>query len=138
MKKRLLVLFTVTFALISLLAACGTKDDNSKGGKDSGKGEKPYEILWYTIGTPQPDTDKVFEEVNKYTLEKINATVKMTQIDWGDYDEKMSVIISSGEDFDLSFTHGGEYVQNALKGGFYPLDELLDSHGKDLKEVLDP
>src|SRR5690625_998809 len=62
----------------------------------------------------------------------------MTQIDWGDYDEKMSVIISSGEPFDLSFTHGGEYVQNALKGGFYPLDELLDSHGKDLKEVLDP
>ncbi|CAM4129688.1 ABC transporter substrate-binding protein [Lederbergia lenta] len=136
MKKRLLMFLVLMLGIGGILAACGNDKETSK--KGSGSSEKPYEILWYTIGTPQKDTDKVFEEVNKYTKEKINATVKLTQIDWGDYEQKMQVIIASGEPFDLAYTSGGKYVQDAQKGAFEPLDELLDSHGKELKEVLDP
>src|SRR5699024_578145 len=75
---------------------------------------------------------------NKYTKEKINATVKLTQIDWGDYDQKMQVVISSGEPYDIAYTSGGTYVQNAQKGAFLPLDNLLEKEGKDLKELLNP
>lgn len=134
MKKGLLFLLVFVLGMGSMLAACSDeKKESAEGG-----GDKPYEILWYTIGTPQKDTAKVIEEVNKYTKEKINATVKLTQIDWGDYEQKMQVIIASGEPFDLAYTSGGKYIQDAQKGAFEPLDELLDSNGKELKEVLDP
>lgn len=143
MKKRLFLLLVLILSLGVVVSACGNAKDSS--GKDKGKDtesgkneEEPYEIKWYTIGTPQADTDKVFEEVNKYTKEKINATIDFTQIDWGDYDQKMQVIISSGESFDLGFTNGGTYIQDAQKGAFEPLNDLLESHGKELKEVLDP
>lgn len=134
MKKRLflLVVFVLTIGLV--LSACS--DSGKKSSKD--KKDDSYEIKWYTIGTPQKDTDKVFEKVNEYTKEKINATVNMTQIDWGDYEEKMQVIISSGEKFDLAFTNGTDYIQDSLKGAFEPVDDLLDSHGEELKEVLHP
>ncbi|MBO0994682.1 ABC transporter substrate-binding protein [Bacillus sp. SD088] len=134
MKKKLVLLLVLLLSVGTVLAACGSSKNESRGGE----GEKPYEIKWYTIGTPQKDTEKVFEEVNKYTEEKINATVKLTQIDWGDYDQKMQVVISSGEPFDIGFTEGGTYVQDAQKGAFLPLDDLLDEQGKDLKEILEP
>src|SRR5699024_7633112 len=98
---------------------------------------QPYEIKWYMIGTPQDDMDDVVAEINDYIEDEINATLNITQIDWGDYDQKMQVIISSGEPFDIAYTSGGTYVQDAEKGAFEPLDNLLESHGKELEELLD-
>jgi len=134
MKKRFGLFTVLLLSLTLILAACGGKDKNEK----NASGDQPYEIKWYMIGTPQKDTEKVFEKVNEYTKEKINATVKLTQIDWGDYDQKMQVIISSGEPFDIAYTSGGTYVQDAQKGAFLALDDLLEKEGKDLNELLNP
>ena len=131
MKKRLLVLLVLMFSIGTILSACS--EDSSKALNDE-KGDKPYEIKWYTIGTPQKDTDKVFEEVNKYVKKKINATVKMTQIDWGDWSQKSQVMINSGESFDIIFTNGPDSVQNAQKGAFIPIDDMLG----DLENTIDP
>lgn len=102
--------------------------------------EKPYQIVWYTIGGPQKDTAKVFEEVSKYTLQKINATVVLKQMDWGEYSDKMRVIIASGEPFDLAFTSSwaNDYVQNATKGAFLPLDNLLKTNGQGILKEVNP
>lgn len=136
MKKRLVFLLALMLSIGTILSACNSKDSSTadKGGKDG----QPYEIKWYTIGTPQKDTDKVFAEVNKYLKKKINATVKMTQIDWGDWEQKSQVLINSGESFDIIFTHGTKYVENAQKGAFVALDDMLNKEGKDLKQVIDP
>lgn len=135
-KKKLSIILASVLAAGTLLSACTSKDSatSEKGGKNG----EPYEIKWYTIGTPQKDTEKVFAEVNKYTKKKINATVKMTQIDWGDWDQKSQVMINSGEPFDIIFTNGTSYVQNAQKGAFAPIDDMLDKEGKGLKETLNP
>lgn len=131
MKKAKLSLILVTILVLgTILSACSK---NSATQSNDGKDEKPYEIKWYTLGTPQKDTDKVFAEVNKYTKEKINATVTMTQIDWGDWDQKSQVMINSGEEFDIIFTFGNPYVQNAQKGAFIAVDDLLEKEGKHLK-----
>lgn len=128
-------MMTVLLVILSLLlVACGGGDKDKK----NASGDQPYEIKWYMIGTPQNDTAQVMEEINKYTEEKINATINLTQIDWGDYDQKMQVIISSGEPFDIAYTTGGTYVQDAQKGAFESLDTLLDKEGKELKELLNP
>ncbi|MFT4414795.1 ABC transporter substrate-binding protein [Fredinandcohnia humi] len=136
MKKKFAILLALLLTVATLLTAC-KEEEKASGDKKDGELE-PYEITWYTIGTPQKDVDKVFEEVSKYTKEKINATVKLKQIDWGDYDQKMQVMIASGESFDIAYTAGGNYVLNAQKGAFKGLNDLLESHGKELKAALDP
>ncbi|MEH7009836.1 ABC transporter substrate-binding protein [Neobacillus niacini] len=136
MKKKLGLLLALVLSIGTILSACSSKETSTsdKGGKNG----EPYEIKWYTIGTPQKDTDKVFAEVNKYLKKEINATVKMTQIDWGDWEQKSQVMINSGEPFDIIFTNGKDYIQNTQKGAFLALDEMLNNEGKELKEVINP
>ncbi|WP_342480340.1 ABC transporter substrate-binding protein [Paenibacillus sp. FSL L8-0340] len=151
-KKSFSLLLTSLLALSLTLSACGGNNNNkttdtngeSKAGNntaaETGSSEKPVELTWYTIGAPQKDLDKVLEEVNKYTLEKINATIDMKMIDFGDYTQKMQVMVASGEPMDILFTCSWafDYVQNARKGAFMQLDELLDKQGKGIKDTIDP
>lgn len=99
-----------------------------------------YNIRWYTIGTPQKDIPMVMTELSKYTLPKINATIEMIQFDWGEYDEKMELIIQSGEPFDICFSSNGanDFIKNATKGAFLPVDELLQKYGTGILEQEHP
>lgn len=139
MKTRFSFVLATLLSLTLVLSACGGSKESADGG-GAKEGDKPVELIWYTIGTPQKDVDKVMTEVSKYTKEKINATIKMKMIDWGDYSQKMQVNVASGEPMDIIFTSSGgfDYVQNARKGAFYKLDDLLDKYGQDLKKTIDP
>lgn len=119
-----------------ILTGCSKSNSTSKEETNS----KPVELVWYTIGGPQKDTEKVQEEINKYLKEKINATIKIKQVDWGDYNQKMQVVINSGEEYDIAFTcsWANDYLTNARKGAFVALDELLDKYGKEIKAAIDP
>lgn len=106
---------------------------NDAGTNDSGAAADLPEVklTWYFPGNwPQPDQDKVFAEVNKVIKEKINATVDFKALPFGDYDQKMQVVIASGEPYDLAFTAGwiNNYTQNVAKGAFLPLDDLLNKY----------
>ncbi len=139
--KKLSLALTPVLALSLALTACGgNKNEASDDSSSSAGTDKPVELSWYTIGTPQKDTDKVMEEVSKYTKDKIGVTVKMTMIDWGDYNQKMQVLTASGTPMDIMFTSSWafDYVQNARKGAFMQLDGLLDQYGQGIKQVLDP
>ncbi|MCG8569315.1 MAG: ABC transporter substrate-binding protein [Spirochaetes bacterium] len=126
----------VLILALFLLLSVGCKKSDAENASEL----KEYEIVWYTIGTPQKDTSRVMEELSKYTKEKINVTVKMVMIDWGPYTDKMRMIISSGENYDICFTSSwaNDYRTNATKGAFLPLNDLLDKHGKELKDALHP
>ncbi|WP_314589502.1 ABC transporter substrate-binding protein [Paenibacillus terrigena] len=153
MRKSVLLVLTFIMLASIALAGCssGSKDTkSSEGTKDPGtttdtqvteeKKEDPVTLLWYTIGGPQKDQDKVLAEVNKYLQEKINVKLDMKVIDWGDYSQKMQVIAASGEPFDIAFTSSWafNYVEGARKGYFLELDELLNQSGQGIKEVLNP
>lgn len=143
-KKKWSMAMSLVLAGSLALTACGNSNSGTQTGSGgeggNGAGEKPVELIWYTIGTPQKDLAKVNEEINKYTLEKINATVKMNMLDWGEYSQKLQVMTASGEPMDIMFTASWafDYVQNARKGAFKPIDELLQNQGKGILEVLDP
>ncbi|WP_334072811.1 MULTISPECIES: ABC transporter substrate-binding protein [Paenibacillus] len=150
-KSMLLSLLTLMFLASVVLTGCG-------GGKESRGGPAkeqeavqsdgtvdvskldPVTLKLYLIGPTQKDLPKVQEEINKYLTEKINAKVEITMIDWGDYSQRMQVITSSGEDYDIAFTSSWafDYLPNAAKGAFMPLNDLLDQYGQGIKEVLDP
>ncbi|MCA0753606.1 ABC transporter substrate-binding protein [Paenibacillus sp. N4] len=136
-KKRWLPLLAAIMLVSLVLSACGSKESGSGA---EGTAEKPVELIWYTIGTPQKDVNAVMEEVSKYTAEKIGVTVKMTMVDWGDYAQKLQVATASGEPIDMMFTSSWafDYVQNARKGAFMEIDELLPKYGQGIVDALDP
>lgn len=111
------------------LTACGA-------GKKDGD---TVELVWYQIGDSQKDMNKVIEKVNEYTKEKIGVTVKVNQIGWGDYNQKMNVLINTGDEWDMCFTcsWANDYLQNAQKGAFLELDKYLPEYGKDMLENTD-
>ena len=135
-KKLMALLLGGIIGTSSILAGCGSGGNASSSG---GEGEKPVNLVWYVIGKPQNDGELVEEEVNKYIKDKINATVDIKHIDFGDYSQKMNVIANSGEEYDLAFTCSWAfpYLDNARKGAFLELNDLIDSHGNDLKNVID-
>ncbi|KXA03947.1 ABC transporter substrate-binding protein [Clostridium perfringens] len=135
-KKLIALLLGGIIGTSSILTGCGSGWSASSSG---GEGEKPVNLVWYVIGKPQNDGELVEEEVNKYIKDKINATVDIKHIDFGDYSQKMNVIANSGEEYDLAFTCSWAfpYLDNARKGAFLELNDLIDSHGKDLKNVID-
>ncbi|MFD2615659.1 ABC transporter substrate-binding protein [Paenibacillus gansuensis] len=147
MNKKRTGLYAVLALLLSvslILSGCGSNNNsgtNASGNQNGGKADsKPVELIWYTIGTPQKDVDKVMEEVSKYTKDKIGVTVKMNMLDWGDYTQKMQVMTASGTPMDIMFTASWafDYVQNARKGAFLQIDDLLNKEGKGVKDALDP
>lgn len=149
-KKSVVLVLALMLALSTMLVGCGDKKkeegnnptDTTKNDttKTDTKKEKPVKLTWYTIGTPQKDVDLVEEELNKYLLEKINATVDLIQIDWGEYTQKMQVKIGSGENFDIMYTcsWANDYATNVAKGALLPLNDLLDQYGQGIKENLHP
>ena len=134
--KKMLALATCAIMTTSaILTGCAktTSDSGAKGGS-------PTKLTWYAIGEEPKDLDKVLSEANKYLEEKIDANIDMKFIGFGDYNQKMSVVINSGEDYDLAFTSSwaGDYLGNSRKGAFLALDDNLNSDtGKGLKETVD-
>lgn len=138
--KRWSMFMTVVLSLSMILSACGGKTGGSTASGSDSKSDKPVNLIWYTVGQPQKDMPKVLEEVNKYLKEKINATIDVKMIDYGDYTQKMQVMAASGEPMDILFTSSWafDYVQNARKGAFVELDDLIEKYGQDLKKAIDP
>lgn len=130
--KKVMALALTAVVSMGVLAGCG----NDK--KASGKGDV-VTLKWYTIGQEPKDLALVEAEANKYLEEKIGVNIDMNFIDYGDYTQKMSVIMNTGENYDLAFTcsWAGDYLGNARKGAFLELTPYLDNQGKDMKAAID-
>lgn len=133
--KKFIALAISLVMLLMVFTSCGGSKEQVNS-----NGEKITKLTWYTIGIQPKDFDQVLAEVNKYLGEKINVNLNMKFIDFGDYTQKMSVIINSGEDYDLAFTcaWAGDYLGNSRKGAFYELNELLATeNGQKLYNTID-
>lgn len=120
---------------LGTLAGCG---DGNK--ETNAKGDEVVELTWYQIGDAQKDKDMVLEKVNEYTAEKIGVKLNVINVSWGDYNQKLQVAINTGDEWDLCFTcsWANDYLQNAWKGAFLELDDLLKEQGKEIYEKIDP
>lgn len=133
-------LLVLSFLMVFSLMGCGSSANEGVKGADHPTGLDHVTLKWYLIGSPQQDLDLVMEEVNAYTREKINATIDLRIIGWGDYNQRMQVISASGENYDIAFTSAwaNDYVLNAQRGSFVELTDLLDEYGQELQEAIDP
>ena len=132
--KRALALGMAAALSMGMLAGCGGKTETNE------KGEEIVELTWYQVGDAQADDEQVFEAVNEYLAEKIGVKLNVIKVGWGDYNQKMQVVINTGDQWDLCFTcsWANDYLQNAQKGAFLELDDLLADQGKEMYDLIDP
>ena len=67
-------------------------------------GEDIVQLVWYQVGETQKDDGIVFEEVNRYIRDKIRVQLDVEKVSWSDYNQKMQVLIQTGDNWDLCFT----------------------------------
>lgn len=141
---RLSVLAGATAAVMAL-SGCGQSSSGSAvpgSGTASGAQSSTDEITtvrWITAGTPQTGMDAVLDEVNELLAERYGLNLQLEIYDYGSYDEKMNMMISSGEEFDVCFTTQSwlnKYQPNVSRGAFMPLDDLIDENAPGLRDVL--
>ena len=107
----------VALAATAIFTGCGSK--GAKGGED---------IIWYYVAdSSATGNDEVFEKANEITKEKLGFGVEFNPIDPSAYEQKMKVIMSGGDAYDIAWTANwcNNYAQNVSNGAFMPLDDLL-------------
>lgn len=148
-KLRIPALVTAAALLGSALSGCATQPAASSTGTQSAASqagevassaaEAPATIhyyFWYS--QTQPDMQMVYDEINKYVKDTINVDVQMHGMTRDDYQQKIPTIMAAGGDWDICFTSGNlnQYLPNVAKNAFAPLNDLLDTNGKELKEFI--
>lgn len=99
---------------------------------------KPVKLTWYIRNAEPKNAAAVMQKANEIISSKINATLEFKYINPGDYDNKMQLVMSSGEEFDIAFAAswiGNKYADNAIKGAYIPVDDLLNKY-PDLKNMF--
>lgn len=128
--KKILLVLLASACTLTFFSGCGTKAN-----------EASNEIVWYMPKAIENMSDQtlVEDEANKLFEDKIDAKLKFQLIDAGSYDEKMNVIISSGESFDICFTTSwtNNYLKNIQRNAFLDISELLNEYGKAILEKSD-
>jgi len=71
---------------------------------------EPVEITYYYPGAAQADLPAVQYAMNQILQQKINAKIKLVQLDWGAYDQKMTLMFQSQEPCDIVFTLPGSTI----------------------------
>lgn len=135
------------------LGACKSSE---KAAADTGTGEsgtaaassapestgETIPLKWYMAGSgPQADVETVQKAVNEYLLQKYNMNIDLQIVatDYANYSQKMQMVISSGEEYDICWTSNwnNSYYDNVNKNAFLELDELLTSDAPELLASMD-
>ena len=97
----------------------------------SRESDSPVNLVYYYGANGAPaDLALVQSAMNAILVKKINATVTLDPINWGSYNQKMSLIFSSGQPCDLAFTAPwtNNYYQLVANGDLLPLDSMLKQY----------
>lgn len=130
MKKWSKVLLS-TVAILGIavsVAGCSSKKSADQSG--------PTTLSMYQIGDKPKNYSELMKKANKIIEKKYNAKLKINYIGWGDYTQKMAVIVSSGEGYDLA--KADNYPVNAQKGAYADLTKLLPKYAPKAYKALDP
>jgi putative aldouronate transport system substrate-binding protein len=132
MKKwRNIMLGIMAAGAVFALSACGGSGNSSSGGNK-------VTISMYQPGDKPKNYTEMINKANKELQKKYpNIQLDMKFIGWGDYGQKLSVMITSGDSYDLAFAQA--YPTNAQKGAFADMtDYLKNGVAKKAYKAVDP
>lgn len=102
----------------------------------------PVKLSWNMIGNGQPqDTQAVMKVLNTYLKNKINATIDLKVLTWGDdFEQKSKAMLLSLEPLDITFTSNWalDYLNYASSGLFVDITDMLETYAPNAKKVLGP
>ena len=86
----------------------------------------PVTLEWYVATDQLPDNQLVFDALNAYLQEKINATINFHFVAPSEYSDKVGPILMSGQEVDIVNCNSGiGYVDYVKKDAFVPIEDLL-------------
>ena len=129
MKRLLCTILALALCLALAAPAMAEKINN----------DEYVELEWYCRLDPvKPGVDDVMEVFNQYLMDQgLNCTVNAHFFPAADYTQKMSTMVSAGQELD--FLHLGNvfpFVQNAQDGVLAPIEELLPVYAADTFAML--
>lgn len=133
--KKLIALF-LCLTMVFALAACGGKTEapaSSQGGKTA-SGEVPVVKIVYTATQEPTETEEITKRANEM-LAPLGVAVQLTYIPFGDLQTQVGLMLTGGDEVDLftnRFMGGMSIASMSAKGQIIPLNDLLDSYGKDI------
>ncbi|WP_310602160.1 ABC transporter substrate-binding protein [Anaerosporobacter sp.] len=149
--KQVLALLLCLSISLGMLAGCGSsnkKENNTSTTKNEGTTKEDgttddskttelehVDLTMYLLGDRTPDFDEVYAKVNEILERKLNCTLKVEFLSWGEHGQKYPLLFSADEDFDLIFTatSWGHYEQTVTLGGFKPLsEEFIQTYAPDI------
>lgn len=149
MKQAVALALGASMALGMMTGCGGNKDNNNSnnnstsGTNTSSTGKKDtsehLDLKMYLIGDRTPDFDAVYAKINEILEEKLNCSLSVDFLSWGEHDTKYSLLFSGKEDFDLIFTASSwcHYEQTVSLGGFAEMtEEFIKTYAPDIWEVV--
>jgi putative aldouronate transport system substrate-binding protein len=148
--KRLVFALFSMMVVIALLAACAPKPTEAPPAEPTEAPpaeateappaeptEEPAEIVGVTYTYPGDvprDLQEVQDAINEILEAEINTRLILEPIDWGSFEDKVTLRFAAGEECDIVFTAPwiNSYVQNVANGNLYPLDDLLPEYAPGL------
>lgn len=97
-------------------------------------------LTMYLLGDRTPDFDMVFDKINEKMKDKINATLQVKFLSWGEYEEKYPLLFAAGDDFDIIYSADWAfYNSQSTKQGFWEItDESLKTYAPMTAESIFP
>ena len=93
------------------------------------------EIQIYKVGEAMPDADRVWDHINSILAEEIGATVRVTHVPWGDYPDRIRLLIASGDDYEMHFDASWyNWPQLVADDALMALNDLLPEYAPTLYE----
>ena len=142
---------TVLVIAAMLLAGCGTNNVQAPGTNEaetqtqaSGTVQQSNaEILncrYVTPGSGYRDSDYMEGVISKkMQADGVNVKLQFSYIPWDVWEQKVNLLLSTGEEFDLIHTMENGYPNTSSlvgKGAIVQLDELIDKYGENIKNVV--
>jgi putative aldouronate transport system substrate-binding protein len=151
--KKAVALLTVLTMLVMSFAACSKKsgsDTNNTGAEPTVTGQpaagstdngtannEVVTLKWIMVGNGMPTNyDAWKKNIDQYLAQKIGVNIDVEVVPWGDWDNRRSVIINSGEYYDILFTDGTKYDAAARMGAFLDLTDMVKSNAPDLYSMI--
>lgn len=145
MKKRVVALLMACVMAGSLLGGCGKSTEQpaaNTGGQDEQQKQEEaapqedagetsesgdiVELSFYMSNSPVVDQDRIMTKANEIIEKEIGAHLNLIMVDGSQYQEKMNLMINTGDAWDLCFAANWlDFYNQAAKGAYADLTELL-------------
>jgi putative aldouronate transport system substrate-binding protein len=137
MKKVIMFMLALSMVLAFSAYGGGNRDKGGAGSYIDDGALYELHVVLPVSGTVQKDIKEVEAQISALVKEKINATVKITQISYSNWTQQTNLMLAAGEKIDviwLSTNYG--YNSVVTRGQVIPLDDLLKEHGQGVANVL--